>query len=84
MYKEISAITQEVNETIDSVLLTCNEPQCGLSENDIVAARELDSSSSYIFEFFNERPLIASAIITVTALGISALVYVLKNAKRWS
>ena len=80
VYKEISATSNDhISETIDSVLMTCNEPACGLTESEQGAARELDSGALSVFEFFNERPAITAAIITVTTAGIAMVLYMIKN-----
>lgn len=58
--------------------MTCNEPGCGLTEADLLAAKELDSSSSFM-EYFSERPGLSAAIISIAAASISVIVYMMKN-----
>lgn len=78
IYKEISALQHDISETVDSILMTCNEPGCGLTEADLLAAKELDSSSSFM-EYFSERPGLSAAIISIAAASISVIVYIMKN-----
>lgn len=80
VYKEISAMNHDqISETIDSVLMTCNEPACGLTESELAAAKELDSSALSVFEFCNERPMITAAIISVAAAGAALLLFMIRN-----
>ena len=80
VYKEISATNHDhISETIDSVLMTCNEPACGLTESELAAARELDSGALSVYEFFNERPLITAAIVSVAAAGAALVLFMLKH-----
>ena len=78
IYKEISALQHDISETVDSILMTCNEPGCGLTEADLLAAKELDSSSSFM-EYFSERPGLSAAIISIAAASITVIVYMMKN-----
>ena len=80
VYKEISAMNHDhISETIDSVLMTCNEPACGLTEGELAAAKELDSGALSVFEFFNERPAITAAIISIAAAGAALVIFMIKN-----
>ena len=84
VYKEISAAANFGNdgfsETIDAVLMTCSEPQCGLTDAELQAAKELDSGATY-FEYMNERPAITAAIITVAAAAVGLVIYMIKNKR---
>ena len=80
VYKEISATNHDhISETIDSVLMTCKEPACGLTESELAAAKELDSGALSVYEFFNERPLITAAIVSVAAAGAALVLFMLKH-----
>ena len=82
VYKEVSAIgsANELTEVIDAVLETCNEPQRALTEAEIAAAREEDSSSG-LMEFLQERPALTSAIASTSAIVIGVIAYVVMNKK---
>lgn len=82
VYKEVSAIgsANELTEVIDAVLETCNEPQRALTDSEIAAAKEEDTSSG-LLEFFKERPAMSSAIAAVLAVGLGILAFTLKNKK---
>lgn len=69
-----------MSETVDSILSTCNEPGCGLTEAELLAAKEMDSSSGLI-EYFSQRPGLSAAIISIAAAGIGLVVFMLKNSK---
>jgi len=60
--------------------MTCNEPQCGLAEEDIAMAREVDTSSG-ILEFFSERPAFTTALIALFSSGIGFIAYTIKNKR---
>ena len=82
VYKEISATNHDhISETIDSVLMTCNEPACGLTDGELAAARELDSGALSVYEFFSDRPTLTAAILTAAAAGIGIVIFMLKNKK---
>ena len=80
VYKEISTVQGEIGETIDSIMMTCNEPQCGLTDAELAQAKELDSGSSMI-EYFNDRPAITAAIIAVSSAGLAFIIYMMKNTR---
>ena len=70
-----------MSETVDSILITCNEPGCGLTESELLAAKEMDSSSGLV-EYFSSRPGLSAAIISIAAASIGLAVFILKN-KNW-
>jgi len=73
-------VQHDITETIDSILLTCNEPRLGLTESEIAAAKEIDSQSS-VLEYIRERPALMTVIAAVSATCLSVIVYYLKNKK---
>ena len=78
VYKEISAWQHDISETVDSILMTCNEPGCCLTEAELLAAKERDSSSG-IVEYFSQRPGLSAAIISIAAASICLVIFMLKN-----
>ena len=68
----------EITEAVDSIMMTCNEPQCGLSEAEITQAREMQSGLS-VLDYFHERPLISASIVTLVAASLSVIIYMIKN-----
>ena len=45
MYKEISANQNEITEAVDGIMMTVNEPKRGLRDQEIQAAKDMDTGS---------------------------------------
>lgn len=80
VYKEISAVQSDLSEVVDAILMACNEPQCGLGDDQIASAKE-SASPSGIIEFMSERPAFTSALLAFVATGLGLIVYTLKNKR---
>ena len=79
VYKEISALN-DITETVDSIMMTCNEPKCGLNDAEVAEAKELDSGNN-MYEFFSEKPILAATITAVASIGV-AVIIMLMNSKK--
>ena len=65
---------------VDAILMACNDPQCGLGDDQIASAKE-SASSSGLIELITERPAFTTALLALVATGIGVLVYSLKNKR---
>ena len=80
VYKEISAINNDITETVDSIMMTCNEPKCGLNDTEVAEAKELDSGTN-MMEFFSEKPILAATITAVASVGVAVIVMLMNSKK---
>lgn len=80
VYKEVSAVQSDLSEVVDAILMACNEPQCGLGDDQIASAKE-SASSSGIIDFISERPAFTSALLAFVATGLGLIVYTLKKKR---
>jgi protein-disulfide isomerase len=84
IYKEFSCKNGEINEVIESILLTAVEPKRGLSKEKVKLALEIDNSSDFFGMFKangNDGHSISMTAVTLIAtagIAIASLAFYLK------
>lgn len=78
VYREISANQNEISEAVDTIMTTVNEPKRGLREQEIVAAKEMDSGSD-LYQYLSSSPATAAALVSIAVAGIALVVYMMKH-----
>ena len=80
VYKEISANQNEIAEAIDTIMMIVNEPKRGLRDQEIQAAKEMDSGSE-LYRYISSSPATAAAIISIAVAGIGLVIYLIKSRR---
>ena len=78
MYKEISANQNEITEAVDAIMITVNEPKRGLRDQEIQAAKEMDTGSDF-YQYISSSPATTAAILGMAIAGIALVIYMIKN-----
>ena len=78
VYKEISANQNEIAEAIDTIMITVNEPKRGLRDQEIQAAKEMDTGSD-LYQYISSSPATTAAILGIAIAGIALVIYMIKN-----
>ena len=61
-------------------MMIVNEPKRGLRDQEIQAAKEMDTGSE-LYRYISSSPASAAAIISIAVAGIGLIIYLIKRRR---